>query len=118
MIPAGQGFRPAPLAPLGFAHVQQSARRADELKVHPHSGLICRALVGRLARPLAMDRMDSRLEKAVRVGSAFDDGVGLETSARTSRGTSIPVPRIMPELFNSSRRVKSFDINANLLRVC
>src|SRR4029077_14498386 len=45
------------------AFVQQSARRADELKVHPHSGLICRALVGRLARPLAMDRMEHHQEQ-------------------------------------------------------
>jgi hypothetical protein len=46
--------------------------------------------------------------------SVLDDSVGLETSAKTSWGATTPAPTMRPALFNSSRRVKSFDIEVNL----
>ena len=46
--------------------------------------------------------------------SVFDDGVGLETPAKTSCGATTPAPTMRPQLFDSSRRVKSFDIELNL----
>jgi hypothetical protein len=46
--------------------------------------------------------------------SVFGDGVGLETSAKTSCGATTPAPTMRPQLFNSSRRVKSLDIEVNL----
>jgi hypothetical protein len=44
----------------------------------------------------------------------FDDGVGLETSAKTSCGVTTPAPPMTPQLFNNARREKSFDIEVNL----
>ena len=59
--------------------------------------------------PYGFSFRESRISESV-----FDEGVDLETSAKTSCGATAPAPTIRPQLFNSSRRVKSFDIEVNL----